>query len=626
MTIVRLILAATLIHSAPAALIDVERTLAEMGFVRPERLAGPAPERDFFFPLPSRDFSAGGSSFDVGVEVSPFLDPTSVVTILVNERPVAIRAVGEGGTLTISAPVPADVKADDPTSQVLKLTVRGALALRDGEAASDEIQRATTWIDVLPATKFTCAVDPSDPDWLTATRLPATLGPRVTVRRAGTAEPFVDELALRAVTWAAHAQPFGKVTLSDESPAIGDEIVVDTASDGGAGIRVVGGANGRIVTLSAADAAQADALWDELRGIPLPEDELGVADRKAIRSLDPRVGELNRGPGDTERRFSFAPALLGGSSRGLELALAGRMSDLSGVGQVVGAVFLNDRLIHSAVLDPARQTFSWVVPLPAAQLKGESEVRVAMFPSDRAKAYFWQLEETGEIAAVNGGRGAAGEPPSLVEAAQWAFANGSYDVVLGDGGSLEVAASVVIWLQRVNRATLLDPVMRGTSKGRLPTIVIGDLPAGLSDVAPTLPITSGGGALRLPGEESLGFWQLGFTPEGSPVIVAGSSGPRGPAVLAAVSAQIAGARWIEAGDVVIGDGRSPVLTMNTRERQRPEMPEMVAASGRVEVVAAGPGSVLGEWKDWRWWSVGALWVALSFTILFVYKQGRRHAR
>ncbi len=207
----------------------------------------------------------------------------------------------------------------------------------------------------------------------------------------------------------------------------------------------------------------------------------------------------------------------------------------------------------------------------------------------------------------------------------------------GGGGSLEVAASVVTWLQRVNRATLLDPVVTGKPEGLRPTVLIATVPEGMSDVVATLPIAPGAGSvsvrdgggrevLRVASGESLGYWQLGFSGGGKPVIVAGSSGTNGPEALAAVSGQIAGARWIEAGDVVMGDGRGPVLTVSTRERKLAEVPASVAAVGSLEVVAAGPGSVTGDWRRWRWWSIGALWLALSGTVFFVYKQGRQHAR
>ncbi len=654
MKILRSLFASILLQSAMAAPVVVERNLAEIGFVRAERLAGTTVERDFFFPLPSRDFLVGTSSFQVVLKTSPFLDPGSVVTILVNERPVATQAVGEDGSLTISAAIPAEVKADDPTSQVLKLTVRGALALRDEPAASGEILRETSWIDVRPETKFVGAVDSADPDWLAVGRLAATLGPAVTIRLPGPGDPVAAELALRAATWAAHAQPFGRVTVAAEPPEVGDEIVIETASGRDPVIAVAAGPHGRVITLSAADAVGAAALSEMLSGAGqsvIPGDEIGAAagadeadeadeaeHPKTLRALDPRIGELNRGPGDSERKFSFAPARLGASPGRLTLDLAGRMSDLSGFGPMVGAVFLNDQLVHSVTLDPASPTFTWSVALPAEYLRGESEVRVVMITSDPTKPYFWQLEETLAISAGGGSPAAATGPSSLLEAAQRSFAGGPYDVVLGDGGALEVAASVAIWLQRVNRSTLLELRLTERPDGSGPTVVIGHLPADLDGVVATLPIAidagqvtvrGGGGreVLRVASDESLGYWQLGSGPNGQPVIVAGSFGPDGPAALAAMSGQVAAARWIEAGDVIVGDGSSPVLTMSTRDPGTPEVPPAAtAAADGIEIVTAGPGGVIGDWRQWRWWAVGGLWIALSGTIFFVYKQGRQHAR
>ncbi len=651
MKILRSLFASILLQSATAAPVVVERNLAEIGFVRAERLAGTTVERDFFFPLPSRDFLVGTSSFQVVLKTSPFLDPGSVVTILVNERPVATKAVGEDGSLTISAAIPAEVKADDPTSQVLKLTVRGALALRDEPAASGDILRETSWIDVRPETKFVCSVDPADPDWLAVGRLAATLGPTVTIRLPGPGDPVAAELALRAATWAAHAQPFGRVTVAAEPPEVGDEIVIEIASGREAGIAVAAGPNGRVITLSAADAVGAAALWEMLIGAGqsvIPGDEMSAVadaagadeaeDPTTLRALDPRIGELNRGPGDTERKFSFAPARLGASPGRLILDLAGRMSDLSGFGPMVGAVFLNDQLVHSVSLDPASPTFIWSVALPAEHLRGESEVRVVMIPGDPSKPYFWQLEETLAISAGGGSPAPATGPSSLLEAAQRSFAGGPYDVVLGAGGTLEVAASVAIWLQRVNRTTRLEPRLTERPDGNAPTVVIGELPADLDGVADTLPIAIDAGqvtvrgdggreVLRVASDESLSYWQLGSGPDERPVIVAGSSGPDGPAALAAMSGQVAAARWIEAGDVIVGDGSSPVLTMSTRDPGTAEAPTAtVAAEEGIEIVSAGPGGVIGDWRQWRWWAVGGLWLALSGTIFFVYKQGRQHAR
>ncbi len=375
MKIVQLLLTATLVHSALAVPVEVERNLAEMGFVQPVRLAGTEVERDFFFPLASRDFLAEDSSFRVVVEPSPLLDPSSVVTILVNERPVATQVVGEGAMPPIAVPIPTEVKADDPTSQVLKLTVRTALAPRDGNPASDEILRATAWVDVLPTTTFVCAVEPTDPDWLAASRLPTTLGPQITVRLPDGGESFAAGLALRAVTWAAYAQPFGRVSVASDLLKVTDEIVIDPRATEKPGIAVAAGPTGRIITLSAGDDEQADAVWRMLRdlgrsGLPgerleasaAADDGRAAVSPTTLRGLDPRIGELNRGPGETERRFAFVPAKLSGSSGQLELALAGRVSDLTGVGPIVGAVFLNDRMVHSARLDPEARTFQWAVP------------------------------------------------------------------------------------------------------------------------------------------------------------------------------------------------------------------------------------------------------------------------
>ncbi|MGC1480523.1 MAG: hypothetical protein WA771_08460 [Chthoniobacterales bacterium] len=631
-----------------AAPIVVNRSLSELGFVRAERLTGKAVERDFFFPLPSRNPAINGSDFVLNIESSPFLSADSVVTVLVNERPVVSAAVGAGKSLEIRAPVPADALLDDPTSQVLKLTVRARLELTGSGVPIGEIQRAKAWVDVQPSTVLRSVVESDDLDWLAVGRLPVTLGPEVAVQLPG-GGGFADELALRAASWAAYVQPFGRVTATRSGSGVGDQIVIESADEGEAGIRVSASEGGRVITMSAGSQEEADKVWALLRDlgdVPIPSDRVAVVRAgeqesknalTVIRAADPAITELVRGPGDTERLFRFVPWKLGPRARDLELHVAGRISDLSGAGQIVGAAFLNGRLVHSERLDPATERFVWSVPLPVGDQEGESEVRIAMFPSESAAQYFWQLEETTGIRVNEADAGDAVTPLSLLEAAQSAFASAPYEVLASDGEKLEVAASVVIWLQRVNRSTILDPKLVAASSGEEAAVVVGSLPKSLIGIKETLPIAEAegrlvfrnadrGGALLIASDTSVGIWQLGFNLHENPVIVAAGVGLKGPTVLREVSTEIAAARWIEAGDVLIGDGRSPVLTMTTRERKLPTQAETFAVAKGLELTKAGAAGTQSHWGRWRWWLIGVLWLAVSLTVLFVYKQGRQHAR
>jgi hypothetical protein len=86
--------------------------------------------------------------------------------------------------------------------------------------------------------------------------------------------------------------------------------------------------------------------------------------------------------------------------------------------------------------------------------------------------------------------------------------------------------------------------------------------------------------------------------------------------------------WIESGDVVVGDGATPVLTFATREAALPtveDVPKPLVAASPTQASLAPTPAAMADWTRFRWWIIGGLWLALSAVIIWIFEQGRRRA-
>jgi hypothetical protein len=648
--------------SLSAAPIQVESKFSDLGVLRPDRLSGPQVQKDYYLPLPSRVLDEAKSEVRIEILPSPFLSPRSVVSILLNDRPVDTERIDKGGTLVLHGAIPKSTRADDPTRNILKLTIKGDLALVDASGSpSASADRAMTWIDVLPSSSFSCVFDSMAGDWLSIGRLAITLRPLVEIVAPADATPLQTDLALKLTSWAAKNSPHSQLRFSDSTTGAAlsntDRFVIEPAVEGKAPLEITSEGLDRIVHVRASTETEAEGVWNALKlaeQIPLPGQSWTSAISTAAPSaqpkkagaflsdLDPDSMMLNKGTGDTACTFRFNLAKLTPTPANLVLHLTGVVSPAQSGAEPTTAIFLNGQLIFSEMLTAGSKSFDFTIPLPARQLRGNNEISISMIPANGSSAiYLWQLTPDSSIQVS--GPAKSRDPLGLVDAGL-RFADGPYQIWLAQAADWKIAADAVTWLQRINPSHLLEPALSSELNSRSPAVVIGSLATKSPGPLSAFPVTIKDGrlcihsstdsaALSLSPSAGLGIWQLGELGGSLPAILIDAWGNGGDVALKNVSLQMADSVWVEGGDVVLGDGNSPALTFATRESALPELAELPESLAKATSTAPGAeapatvvvSSVTANWLQFRWWIIGGLWLVLSATILWIFEQGRKRA-
>jgi hypothetical protein len=651
---------------AEAREVQSSVTLENLGVLRPDRLSGTAVQKDYYLPLPSRVFNATASHVRVEIQASPLLDPRSVVGIWINDRPVDTKRIGAAGAapLVLEGAIPKGTRADDPSRNILKLTIKGRLRL--AAAAPDaELESAAAWIDVEPESSFACAFDDASADWLSLGRLAMTLRPQVEIVLPENPAPSQIELALNLASWVAKCAPRSELHFSEGAPdatlTATDHMVIEPETQGAPQIEATAEGLERTIHLRAPSDGDARAIMDTLNALaaePLPGSSVKLAARveptKAttheggafLRDLDAASMAVSRGTGDTACTIHFDLAKVTHGPADLELDFGATISPVRGGAEPTLDVFLNDRLVYSDTLPAGATHFARQIRLPASELKGNNEVTVSVAPTaGSTDAYFWQLDPDSAMRVVAAAKAPA--PLGLLDAARF-FADGSaYQVWLATPSDWPVAALSAAWLQRVNPIAQLRPKLVSSLSDNEPALIVGSLgskpPVALADV----PVTADEKGLRIVSSKDstvlplapaggVGIWQLGSLRNGIPAILVDGwgEGDKGRAAMESVSAQMAGSVWIESGDVVLGDGVTPPLTFATREASVPNSADVPApmvarppAAHDAVVNSTSPvaeAAIAGaDWKQFRWWIVGGLWLALSAVIIWIFEQSRR---
>jgi hypothetical protein len=650
---------------ADAGQVQSSITLENLGVLRPDRLSGTAVQRDYYLPLPSRVFNAAASHVHVEVQASPLLDPRSVVGIWINDRPVDTKRIGTGaGPLVLEGAIPKGTRADDPSRNILKLTVKGRLRLATAAPDAD-LESAAAWIDVEPESTFACAFDDASADWLSLGRLAMTLRPQVEIVLPANPDPSQIELALNLASWVAKCAPRSELHVSEGAPDAKltgiDHMVVESPAKDAPQIEITAEGPERTVHLRPSSPDDTGAIMNTLNALaaePLPGNSLKLAAHAEpahgasheagafLRDLDAGSMAVSRGTGDTACTVHFDLAKISHSPADLQLDLGATISPVRGGAEPTLDVFLNDRLVYSDALPAGTTHFVRQIRLPASELKGSNEVTVNMTPAaGSSDAYFWQLDPDSAMRVVAAAKASA--PLGLLDAARFFAEDRGYQVWLSKSSEWRVAALSAAWLQRVNPIVSLRPKLVSSLSDDEPALIVGSLgakpPVALTDVPVTadekeLHIVSSkdSSVLALSPAGGIGIWQLGTLPKGIPAILVDGwgEGDKGSAAMEGISAQMAGSVWIESGDVVIGDGITPPLTFATREASVPKpadipAPMVAQAPATHEAVAnsaspaADPAIVGADWKQFRWWIVGGLWLALSAVIIWIFEQSRR---
>lgn len=651
---------------ADAREVQSSVTLENLGVLRPDRLSGTTVQKDYYLPLPSRIFNAGASHVRVEIEASPLLDPRSVVGIWVNDRAVDTKRIGStgAGPLVLEGAIPKGTRADDPSRNILKLTIKGRLRLATAAPDAD-LESAAAWIDVAPESSFTCSFDDASADWLAIGRLAVTLRPQVEIVLPEGPTPSQIGLGLNLASWVAKCAPRSELHVSEGAPdakLVGaDRFVVESEAQDAPQIEITADGTERTVHLRTSSDNGIGAIMDTLNALadePLPGSSVKLAahtepargvSREAgafLRDLDAGSMSVSRGTGDTACTVHFDLAKISHGPADLEFDFGATISPVRKGAEPALDVFLNDRLIYSDTLPAGTRHFARQIPLPASQLRGNNEVTVSVAPAaGSTDAYFWQLDSDSAVRVVAAAKAPA--PLGLLDAARFFADDSGYQVWLSKSSDWRVAALSAAWLQRVNPITSLKPKLVSSMASDKPALIVGSMGAKPPVVLTNVPVTADEKELHIvSGKDSsmlalapaggVGIWQLGTLANGTPAILVDGwgEGDKGRAAMESVSAQMAGSVWVESGDVVVGDGITPPLTFATREAPVPKPADIPAplaaqdpAAHEAPAISTKPvaeAAIAGaDWKQFRWWIIGGLWLALSAVIIWIFEQSRR---
>jgi len=639
-----------IIATAIAKPIETEISLKNIGSFTADRLSGMEIERQYLIPVPVRRLEGGEAEVRLEMTPSPFLGEDCLITVAINDEEVLTRAIPKEEHFVLRVPVPKGPRLDPVARDFLKLSVKGALNPPKDETRCEALSSGTLWVDVEPASAVIFKFDNTNPDWTSIARLPYTVRPNVVVQPPPANAPWQRELGLRLSSWAAYIAResdlrFGFPT--DAVDAANDYFVVEDARGREPGIEVTPVGASRVIKLIGTSENDCEILWNALRVIDrrrLPGANWEVffskkdpyrAKQKAvvrIEALEPNFVGYNRGIGDMSRWFRFDDAMLGETLQDLTLHLEGTYRQLNRAGSAAVAVFLNDDLVFTRDLDVDSTQFDWNVTLAAKLLKGDNFVKVTVnyVPDEHECSspffnYYWQFGH--DCSLIFKGGGGADEPKDLIEAAQLYFARHSYDVVMAADSDWKVAACGVVWLQKVNKAMLIEPTIAERISRSRPAVLLASesepllsenesagLPVSLSGRFVEFRAEDGSDLFRVSPETSVGIWQFAKIDGTTPAVVLSPWGPAGERSLLAVSQEMVESPWVGDGDVVVGDGVMPVMTTASYELVPKDISRVQASAWAA------------EWKKWRWWLVAALWILLSSVIAWILRNARAHAR
>jgi len=614
-----------------------------------ERLAGTGVSKDYFFPLPVRGVEAESITGTVLLRVSPLIGPNSLATVRANDQPVAVRVLsGESAETTLEFTVPLKSYAKSPTSDFLKLTVEAILDLPEDEDRCETLAAGSIWIEVDSDSEVRVAFESTNPDWLSVARLPQSLRHRVHLQTPAEVESPQMDLAMKVAGWLAYVRPTAEISIGPqtmEAAGNADRFVLAPAEPGKASIEVAAEGAGRVITISASSEAQVEEVWESFRLLDrfrVPGSRWDRLLRKGnafpdklqksitAESLDPSFTARNVGIGGMSRTIDFDLALFGERPAELELNVAGRCREVHREGSATFSVFLNDILVFTDNLEPDTTEFSYQVKLRPELLRGENRVVVALdyAPSDEECRtplfnFFWQLDPRSNLTFRDSSD--LPDPDSLLEAAQQFFGRNQYAAIVPGPEDLTTACLTAVWLQRVNTPFLLEPYLSESLPERGPAVAVGNASALAENGSMRLPVAAREGALRFSSpkgddffqaasNDNLGIFQLAYQGPERPVLLADPWGPRGAAALGAMMYQVANEPWFGGGDLLLGNGVVPPLGVET---------DMLVEG---EWLPPRPIDELGfQWRKWRWWFVGGLWLIISAVILWIFSKSRANA-
>lgn len=614
-----------------------------------ERLVGTGGSRDYFFPLPVRGVEAAKVEGVIRLGTSPLLSPESLVMVRVNDLPVTAQVLSAPGEqVEIEFVVPEEAYTKDPTSDFLKLTIQASLGIPKAATRCDALAAGTLWIEIESDSGIAVTFDSENADWLSVARLPQSLQNRIVVLLPETPTAAQQDFALKLCSWLGYVSPAAEISIAEGNepiPQRTDRFRLEPAREKGEsiGIRAVGAS--REITLTASSTGQFANLWASLRLMDrfrLPgsswerlayeggDPPASRHEQIAVGSLSPEFTSMNVGIGGMSRRFDFDLALFGERPATLRLNLGGTCKEVHRAAAATLSVFLNDYLVFTQNLEPGTTEFTHRVNLQPELLRGENRVIVALdyAPSDEECRtplfnYFWQLDPRCSLAFEKAS--AVPDPESLLEAAQQFYGRNRYRVLLSSEKQLASACLAAVWLQRVNSPALIEPILATELPKSGPAMAVDMAREVAAAEGMRVPVAAREGALRFMigkrnsffeagSDRSIGMIQLSYQSENRPVILVDPWGTNGSVALEAMTAQVANEPWFGGGDLVLGDGTVPPLSVTSD----------MLVEGQWEPPGATDRGVV-NWKRWRWYIVGAIWLAVSGVILWVFGRSRANA-
>ncbi|MCS7008983.1 MAG: hypothetical protein NZL93_03475, partial [Chthoniobacterales bacterium] len=595
--------------------MELDIRLSDLGQDEPERLSGITLRREYFFPLPVRDLVPDLSGVSFRIRVSPHLDARSSVGLEIGGRMVTEVGVQRGGgEQYLEAVLSRETLQEVGAEHFLKVTLVANLVPTSEQTKCSALAMGMLWVEVDPESGILCVFDEDSGDWLSVARLPFTLRRGVVMRLPEEATVEMKELALRLVCWAVRTVPKVQIQFKEGGEVAGDDKVgmggsgfdefvfvkEKSVSGGSARIEVKSFEGIRRIYLYGADAQDCASIWAAFRKLSrhrvpgsewarLVDSGFQPAPRRRrsvqIQKLSRDFLSFAQGIGAMERRFRFDLTSVGTNPEKVVLRIKGRHKQLQRAGSAVITVTVNDNLIFTRDLELNKTEFEYFVGIEEVFLRPQNEVRVGInYTPDMEECkspmflFFWQMDPECEVFFE--GEGDREDPRDLLSVAQVYYSSGSFDVLMEEGVRVGEVAPFLVWLQRVNGFSELEPCLVGEVLPMRPALVVGRFVGGIPGIKEAewdfplypqeelLEFTADGirgEYFRLTTREHLGIFQLGYRGLRQPVLWATYWGEGGERALWSLGEQLARLPWYGDADIVLGDGKVPPLAMRSTE-------------------------------------------------------------
>jgi hypothetical protein len=634
-----------LIPLTAATPIPYHQTLEQLGHRKPIRLSGFSFERSFYFTLPVRGLDASASRLRIDFTASPNITADSYIEVLVGDQSRGQKKVLPNQAASFEIP-----GIQSKESDFLKVTIKGTLKHATIHDRCVALSLDELWVDLLPTTVFQTRFDSQNPDWLSVSRLPLTLRARPYLFNDETWTPSQEDLALKLASWVAFHNPEDVYGMGSVGPILSmlglEDLFQFQPKPGKVGIELKSMGMVRFITISASTAEECAKVWETLKSLQtvrapgsswsMLRVQVGEQENPSkvlVNTLSSDFCETTRGMGIMSKSFGFDSVMFSRNDIAIHFRAKIKHQAIVRLGSVVASVYANGNLVYSTSPEVGTSETEVSVLLTPQVLREDNliNLEIAYYPTmEECKNplfnFSFQVDPTASL-EVSDIPYFVLQRDDLVSVARRYFGRNSYYVLLPENRKqdwFDTTLSAVSWMQRINQRALLDPTLAdmGEITSRFPVLAVGDEKQRLVGMLHEniFPVTSTPRSLVVKASDdtllcsfdpgtSVGFWQLIYqkpsikdvTLKSQPVIMASGWGPEGDKALLSMTRQVNETLWVNDGNIVVGDGKTPLYSFSSRKVQF-FVDQEELRFGKI------------NWDYWRWWAVALVWIVMTVVI------------